>query len=78
MRWVRLIFGREFHIEDVFVIWDAIFADIKENDEAISTLEYMSVSMLMYIREFMLSRYELLFACLCVLFAVKIEMHNLV
>ena len=26
LRWLRLFFGREFHLEDVKAIWDAIFA----------------------------------------------------
>ncbi len=26
LRWVRLLFAREFHIEDVMRLWDAIFA----------------------------------------------------
>lgn len=55
MRWVRLIFGREFHIEDLFIIWDAIFAEIPTAESIIPSLEYFSVSMLLYVREFMLS-----------------------
>lgn len=55
MKWVRLIFGREFHIEDVLVIWDAIFAEIPTSESIIPCLEYFSVSMLLYVREFMLS-----------------------
>jgi len=27
LRWIRLLFGREFHFEDALCIWDAIFAD---------------------------------------------------
>lgn len=26
LRWTRLMFGREFHITDVFTMWDALFA----------------------------------------------------
>ena len=26
LRWLRLLFGREFHLEDVSVVWDALFA----------------------------------------------------
>ena len=26
LRWLRLLFGREFHFEDVKLLWDAIFA----------------------------------------------------
>eukprot|EP00922_Rhytidocystis_sp_ex-Travisia-forbesii_P037208 GHVS01055447.1.p1 GENE.GHVS01055447.1~~GHVS01055447.1.p1 ORF type:complete len:798 (+),score=163.90 GHVS01055447.1:119-2395(+) len=28
LRWVRLLFCREFHVDDILVIWDAIFADV--------------------------------------------------
>ena len=48
MRWVRLIFGREFHIEDLFTIWDSIFAEIPTAESIIPSLEYFSVSMLLY------------------------------
>ena len=27
MKWIRLLLGREFHLEDVLLLWDAIFAD---------------------------------------------------
>ena len=27
MKWIRLLLGREFHLEDVLVLWDAMFAD---------------------------------------------------
>eukprot|EP00179_Madagascaria_erythrocladioides_P008908 CAMPEP_0198324390 /NCGR_PEP_ID=MMETSP1450-20131203/12417_1 /TAXON_ID=753684 ORGANISM="Madagascaria erythrocladiodes, Strain CCMP3234" /NCGR_SAMPLE_ID=MMETSP1450 /ASSEMBLY_ACC=CAM_ASM_001115 /LENGTH=506 /DNA_ID=CAMNT_0044028185 /DNA_START=88 /DNA_END=1604 /DNA_ORIENTATION=- len=26
LRWLRLLFGREFHLEDTIVVWDALFA----------------------------------------------------
>ena len=45
MRWVRLIFGREFHIEDVIVIWDAIFQS--ETQEFFRQMEFISAAMLM-------------------------------
>eukprot|EP00921_Rhytidocystis_pertsovi_P015010 GHVQ01024042.1.p1 GENE.GHVQ01024042.1~~GHVQ01024042.1.p1 ORF type:complete len:433 (+),score=72.24 GHVQ01024042.1:899-2197(+) len=28
LRWIRLMFTREFHVDDILVIWDHIFADI--------------------------------------------------
>ena len=52
MRWVRLIFGREFHIEDVIVIWDAILQSSEA--EFLRTIEFISASMLLYVREFLL------------------------
>ena len=27
MKWIRLLLGREFHLEDVLLLWDAMFAD---------------------------------------------------
>jgi len=50
LRWVRLLVGREFHLEDVITLWDALFADNLE------LIEYVCVSMLVYIREQLLTR----------------------
>jgi len=47
LRWVRLLFAREFHLEDAMVLWDAIFS----NDEELGLIDYIAVSMLMYLRE---------------------------
>lgn len=46
-RWVRLLAGREFHINDVVVVWDALFAD----SPFLSLTDYLYVAMLMYIRD---------------------------
>jgi len=45
-RWIRLLFGREFHLEDVLVIWDALFAYGKR----LALVDYVSLAMLTYIR----------------------------
>jgi TBC1 domain family protein 5 len=53
-RWIRLLFGREFHIEDVLVIWDAIFADsgaFEPDQFELSLVEHIAITMLIYIRE---------------------------
>lgn len=58
LRWIRLLFGREFHLEDVLIIWDAIFADCggfrnTEIDSVLidlSLVEHISIMMLVYIR----------------------------
>ncbi|KJE95089.1 TBC1 domain family protein [Capsaspora owczarzaki ATCC 30864] len=47
LRWVRLLVGREFHMDDVITIWDAIFAD----SPFLSLIDYFCVAMLLYIRE---------------------------
>ena len=46
-RWVRLLFGREFPMQDLLVLWDAIFAD----GIAFDLVDYMFVAMLLYIRD---------------------------
>ncbi|KYR02956.1 RabGAP/TBC domain-containing protein [Tieghemostelium lacteum] len=47
LRWIRLIFGREFHLEDLMNIWDCVFA---YGDELV-LIDYLSISMLAYIRD---------------------------
>jgi hypothetical protein len=44
---VRLLLGREFHLEDVLRLWDAIFA----YGQGLTLVDYIIVAMLMYIRE---------------------------
>jgi hypothetical protein len=45
IRWIRLLFGREFPLPSVLEVWDAVFAD------GPSLVDYMCVAMLMHIRE---------------------------
>lgn len=45
-RWLRLLFGREFPLQDLLVLWDAIFADNKSFD----LVNYIVVAMLVAIR----------------------------
>ena len=47
-RWARLMFGREFPITDLLLVWDAVFA-IGGADFPL--LEYIMVAMLTYIKE---------------------------
>jgi len=47
LRWVRLLFGREFHLDDVLIIWDAIFAYGKQ----LILVDYICLAMLLYIRD---------------------------
>jgi hypothetical protein len=53
IRWLRLLFGREFHRDDVLVIWDAILADSSESDMLV--VEYIATAMLIFIRRSLLS-----------------------
>ena len=46
-RWVRLLFGREFVLQDLLVLWDALFADSKSLD----LVDYIFVAMMYNIRE---------------------------
>jgi len=45
-RWVRLLFGREFPMQDLLMLWDAIFADGISFD----LVDYVFVAMLLYIK----------------------------
>lgn len=55
LRWIRLLFGREFKIDDVLVIWDAIFSnsggrDLKEGEIInVDLIEHLSVAMLIFL-----------------------------
>ena len=46
IRWIRLIFGREFPFEDVLALWDVLFAE----DPELDLIDFISVSMLLRIR----------------------------
>ncbi|NXU49750.1 TBCD5 protein, partial [Turnix velox] len=50
-RWVRLLFGREFPLQDLLVVWDALFAD----SITLSLVDYIFVAMLLYIRDALIS-----------------------
>ncbi|XP_052252707.1 TBC1 domain family member 5-like isoform X2 [Dreissena polymorpha] len=51
IRWIRLLFGREFPMQDLLVLWDAIFADSIGFD----LVDYIFVAMLLYLRDHLLS-----------------------
>eukprot|EP01102_Stenamoeba_stenopodia_P016179 TRINITY_DN5623_c0_g1_i1.p1 TRINITY_DN5623_c0_g1~~TRINITY_DN5623_c0_g1_i1.p1 ORF type:complete len:526 (+),score=140.78 TRINITY_DN5623_c0_g1_i1:168-1745(+) len=51
LRWIRLLVGREFELNDLLNIWDALFAF----GEDLYLLDYMCVAMLMFIRTQLLS-----------------------
>jgi TBC1 domain family protein 5 len=46
MRWVRLLFGREFPFDDVLTMWDVIFA----NDTSLEIVDHICIAMLLRIR----------------------------
>ncbi|XP_051949208.1 TBC1 domain family member 5-like isoform X2 [Xyrauchen texanus] len=47
IRWVRLLFGREFPLQDLLVVWDALFAD----SITLDLVDFVFVAMLLYIRD---------------------------
>ncbi|KAI4258665.1 MAG: hypothetical protein L6R42_004962, partial [Xanthoria sp. 1 TBL-2021] len=46
IRWIRLLFGREFPFDDVLALWDGIFAE----DPTLDLIDLVCVSMLLRIR----------------------------
>lgn len=46
IRWIRLLFGREFPLDGVLSLWDLLFAE----DPALDLIDYICVSMLLRIR----------------------------
>uniref|UniRef100_A0A0R3RJV4 Rab-GAP TBC domain-containing protein n=1 Tax=Elaeophora elaphi TaxID=1147741 RepID=A0A0R3RJV4_9BILA len=51
IRWLRLLFGREFPIHDLLFVWDAIFAF----RPPLSLVDYIFVAMLEYIRHLVIN-----------------------
>ncbi|XP_027954837.1 TBC1 domain family member 5 isoform X1 [Eumetopias jubatus] len=51
LRWVRLLFGREFPLQDLLVVWDALFAD----GLSLGLVDYVFTAMLLYIRDALIS-----------------------
>ncbi|XP_035212198.1 TBC1 domain family member 5-like isoform X3 [Stegodyphus dumicola] len=47
IRWLRLLFGREFALHDLLIVWDAIFAD----SITFCLVDYIFVAMLIAIRD---------------------------
>ncbi|KAG1183615.1 hypothetical protein G6F36_008317 [Rhizopus arrhizus] len=52
LRWIRLLFGREFDIYELLKLWDAIFAQ----DPTFEIVEYVCVVMLLRMRDQLLQR----------------------
>ena len=47
IRWIRLLFGREFPLDDVLSLWDVLFAE----DPTLDLIDLICVSMLLRIRQ---------------------------
>lgn len=52
IRWLRLLFGREFNLHDLLILWDAIFA----MGDDLNLTYYIVVAMLIQIRDSLLSK----------------------
>lgn len=46
-RWIRLLFGREFHLPSVLQLWDALFVE----GPSLGLMDYVFVTMLTLIRD---------------------------
>ncbi|XP_078662528.1 TBC1 domain family member 5-like isoform X2 [Branchiostoma floridae x Branchiostoma belcheri] len=51
IRWIRLLFGREFPLQDLLFLWDAIFSD----GISFGLVDYIFVAMLLYIKNLLVS-----------------------
>ncbi|XP_072109755.1 TBC1 domain family member 5 isoform X2 [Mobula birostris] len=51
IRWVRLLFGREFPLQDLLVIWDTLFAD----SITLDLVDYIFLAMMLYIRDVLIA-----------------------
>uniref|UniRef100_A0A2C9L1G2 Rab-GAP TBC domain-containing protein n=1 Tax=Biomphalaria glabrata TaxID=6526 RepID=A0A2C9L1G2_BIOGL len=51
IRWLRLLFGREFPMQDLLMLWDAIFGD----GIGFDLVDYIFVAMLLYIKDNLLT-----------------------
>eukprot|EP00041_Stephanoeca_diplocostata_P018258 m.380805 g.380805 ORF g.380805 m.380805 type:complete len:648 (-) comp20962_c0_seq2:249-2192(-) len=52
LRWIRVLFAREFSLPDTFRLWDAIFAD----DRGLGLADYIFVAMLCYFRKHLITQ----------------------
>ncbi|OZJ04100.1 hypothetical protein BZG36_02856 [Bifiguratus adelaidae] len=47
IRWIRLLFGREFSMQHLLILWDGLFAE----DSTLKLVDYIFIAMLLKIRE---------------------------
>ncbi|KAI8327168.1 rab-GTPase-TBC domain-containing protein [Choanephora cucurbitarum] len=52
IRWIRLLFGREFEIHELLKLWDAIFAQ----DRTLEIVEYVCLAILLRMRDQLLNK----------------------
>lgn len=54
MRWLRMLFSREFSFNEIILLWTGLFAE----DSELKLLEYVVVAMLLRIREAILTQHD--------------------
>jgi len=57
MRWYRLFFAQEFHIRDVCLMWDGIFAEYQDAQN-FELVDYIVCAMLRYVRARIISKQQ--------------------
>ena len=55
MKWARLMFLREFPIEDVMVMWDFILFEVVRGHDLLKCIENIGASMVYYVREYLMN-----------------------
>jgi TBC1 domain family protein 5 len=55
IRWIRLLFGREFGFDNMLALWDALFANFEQRpddvEEQLEIIDYVCVVMLLRVKE---------------------------
>lgn len=59
IRWIRLLFGREFGFENMLALWDSLFANFEhrpdETDDQLEIIDYVCVVMLLRVRKLIIN-----------------------
>lgn len=59
IRWIRLLFGREFGFENMLALWDSLFANFEhrpdETDDQLEIIDYVCVVMLLRVRNLIIN-----------------------
>eukprot|EP00240_Pyramimonas_obovata_P006026 CAMPEP_0118950824 /NCGR_PEP_ID=MMETSP1169-20130426/52069_1 /TAXON_ID=36882 /ORGANISM="Pyramimonas obovata, Strain CCMP722" /LENGTH=322 /DNA_ID=CAMNT_0006897745 /DNA_START=51 /DNA_END=1015 /DNA_ORIENTATION=- len=61
LRWLRLLFGREFHFEDVIMLWDTLFcltAKLRRPDGLSEVVEAFAAAMILFVRPTLIEMHD--------------------
>ena len=58
MKWLRLLFLRDFQLEDSLMVWDAVFADVRHTGTLSTLVPWLGVVMLLYMEQDLLASGE--------------------